>query len=110
MTAVRIEGSSFDVEVSLESLARTAGLDRTGEVNLEKALRLADRLGGHLVSGHVDGIGEVLSFDPVGESWRLVLRAPANLGRFLAYKGSVTVDGVSLTVNSDAEVAEGCEF
>jgi riboflavin synthase len=110
MTAVRIEGARFDVEVSLESLARTVGLDRIGEVNLEKALRLADRLGGHLVSGHVDGIGEVVRFDPVGESWRLLLRSPADLGRFLAYKGSVTVDGVSLTVNSVADVADGCEF
>lgn len=110
MTAVRIDGRHFDVEVSLESLSRTVGLDAPGEVNLEKALRLADRLGGHLVSGHVDGIGEVISFDPIGESWRLLLRAPAPLGRFLAYKGSITVDGVSLTVNSVADRPEGCEF
>ena len=100
MTAVAIEGNRFRVEVSLESLDKTAGLSKPGEVNLEKALRLSDRLGGHLVSGHVDGLGEVVVFEPVGESWRLNIRVPASIARYLAYKGSVTVNGTSLTVNS----------
>lgn len=110
MTAVQVDGRRFAVDVSRESLSRTAGLDRPGEVNLEKALRLADRLGGHLVSGHVDGLGTVVAFDPVGESWRLVLRAPAALARYLAYKGSITVNGVSLTVNRVTDVPDGAEF
>ena len=110
MTAVAIDGDRFAVDVSRESLDKTAGLDRPGEVNLEKALRLADRLGGHLVSGHVDGLGEVVVFEPVGESWRLDLRVPAMLSKFLAYKGSVTVNGTSLTVNSVRDVDDGaCE-
>jgi riboflavin synthase len=107
MTAVAIDGDRFAVEVSLESLDKTAGLDRPGEVNLEKALRLADRLGGHLVSGHVDGLGEVVVFEPVGESWRLDIRVPAMLSKFLAYKGSVTVNGTSLTVNSVHDLDDG---
>ena len=99
MTAVAVEDTRFAVEVSRESLDKTAGLAAPGEVNLEKALRLADRLGGHLVSGHVDGLAEVVRFDPFGESWRLQLQVPGALARYFAYKGSVTVDGVSLTVN-----------
>lgn len=99
LTVVAHEGDRFQVDVSRESLDCTAGLDAAGEVNLEKALRLADRLGGHLVSGHVDGVGEVISFEPVGESHELVIRAPAGLAKYLARKGSVTVDGVSLTLN-----------
>lgn len=110
MTAVGIDHGCFVVEVSRESLSRTRGLDRVGEVNLEKAMRLDDRIGGHLVSGHVDGLGDVVSFEPVGESWRLVLRAPAGLAKYFAYKGSVTVNGVSLTVNRVADVADGAEF
>jgi len=105
MTAVAIEGNRFKVEVSLESLDKTAGLSKPGEVNLEKALRLSDRLGGHLVSGHVDGLGEVVVFEPVGESWRLDIRVPASIARYLAYKGSVTVNGTSLTVNSVVDQA-----
>ena len=89
----------FAVEVSLESLSRTVGLAAPGMVNLEKALRLSDRLGGHLVSGHVDGLGRVATFDPVGESWFLAIEVPAALAKYFAFKGSVTVDGVSLTVN-----------
>ena len=107
MTAISIEGTRFVVEVSRESLSKTAGLDAPGEVNLEKALRLSDRLGGHLVSGHVDGLGEVAVFEPVGESWRLDVRAPAGLSKYLAYKGSVTVDGTSLTVNSVTDLPDG---
>lgn len=110
MTAIGIDGRRFRVEVSKESLAKTSGLDRPGEVNLEKAMRLDDRIGGHLVSGHVDGLGEVVSFEPVAESWRLVVRAPASLAKYFAYKGSVTVNGVSLTVNRVTDVAGGAEF
>ncbi len=110
MTAIGIDGGRFVVEVSKESLAKTSGLDRAGDVNLEKAMRLDDRIGGHLVSGHVDGLGQVVAFEPVGESWRLVLRAPAELAKFFAYKGSVTVNGVSLTVNRVSDVAGGAEF
>lgn len=99
MTVVAKQANCFDVDVSRESLSKTCGLDAPGEVNLEKALTLAERLGGHLVSGHVDGLGRVHSFDAVGESRELVIDAPAELGRFLAYKGSVVVNGVSLTVN-----------
>jgi len=110
MTVVRIDGRRFFVDVSAESLSKTVGLDAPGEVNLEKALTLADRLGGHLVSGHVDGIGEVVSFEPVGESWRLVVRAGEALGKYLAYKGSITVNGVSLTVNRVVDTEAGTEF
>ncbi len=110
MTVVGIEECRFAVDVSGESLSKTVGLDAPGEVNLEKALTLADRLGGHLVSGHVDGIGEVVSFEPVGESWRLVVRADNDLGKYLAYKGSITVNGVSLTVNNVVDTKTGSEF
>ncbi|MBA4110658.1 MAG: riboflavin synthase [Leptothrix sp. (in: Bacteria)] len=89
----------FTIDVSAESLVRTAGLTENGPVNLEKAMRPQDRLGGHLVSGHVDGVGEVAHFAPVGESWELRILAPRELARFLVYKGSITVNGVSLTVN-----------
>ena len=112
MTAVEIGAAAarFAVDISAESLARTTGLDRPGLINLEKALRASDRLGGHIVSGHVDGMGVVTHFAPVGESWELRVLAPRDLARFLAYKGSITVNGVSLTVNSVADQAEGCEF
>lgn len=110
MTVIARESDSFDVEVSRESLDKTVGLDAPGRVNLEKALRLADRLGGHLVSGHVDGLGEVVHFAPVGESHELRVRAPRELGRYLAYKGSVVVNGVSLTVNRVSDEADGCVF
>jgi len=102
--------AAFTIDISAESLARTAGLDGIGPINLEKALRANDRLGGHLVSGHVDGIGTVSRFAPVGESWELCVTAPRELARFLAYKGSITVNGVSLTVNRVDDRAEGCEF
>jgi len=104
MTVVEKNERAFAVDVSRESLNRTAGLDQPGEVNLEKALTLAERLGGHLVSGHVDGLGTVHSFEQVGESYKLVVDAPAELGKFLAYKGSVVVNGVSLTVNNVEDV------
>lgn len=100
MTVIAHEGQRFDVDVSRESLTKTVGLDRPGPVNLEKALRLADRLGGHLVSGHVDGLADVVGFEPVGESHCLSIRIPAGLGKYFAYKGSVVINGVSLTVNT----------
>lgn len=100
LTAVKIEGNSFTVDVSRETLNCTVGLEQQGaEVNLEKALRLADRLGGHLVSGHVDGVGEVLEFANLGESWKLKVCVPVALSKYIAAKGSITVNGVSLTVN-----------
>ena len=99
MTVVEKTASVFCVDVSRESLNCTVGLDAPGEVNLEKALTLAERLGGHLVSGHVDGLGQVHRFEAVGESWELVIDAPGELAKFLAFKGSVVINGVSLTVN-----------
>jgi riboflavin synthase len=110
MTATQVDGRRFTVDVSGESLSKTAGLDTPGEVNVETSLRVGDKLGGHLVAGHVDGIGEVLRFAQVQESWELVIRVPGDLGRYLAYKGSVTVNGVSLTVNRVTDATAGCEI
>ena len=110
MTVIALQAQRFQVDVSRESLNLTVGLDRAGEVNLEKSLRVGDQIGGHLVSGHVDGMGEVLSFDRVGESRALVIRVPAHLARFLAYKGSITVNGISLTVNRVTDVVDGCDI
>ena len=109
VTSFDLAASTFDLMVSAESLDKTAGLDRVGPINLEKALRANDRLGGHMVSGHVDGIGLVTHFAPSGESWDLRILAPTALGKFLAYKGSITVNGVSLTVNRIHDRADGCE-
>jgi len=106
LTVVALAGARFEVDVSQETIACTAGLGAPGEVNLEKSLTLADRLGGHLVTGHVDGVGEVIAFDAVGDNRRLVVRAPPELGRYIARKGSIAVQGVSLTVNQVA----GAEF
>ncbi len=106
LTVIAHEGNTVQFDVSRETLNCTVGLAEPGEVNLEKALRLSDRLGGHLVSGHVDGIGVVQKFEPVGESHELVIRAPAALAGYIAKKGSITVDGVSLTVNR----VEGRDF
>lgn len=100
----------FTIDISAESLDKTAGLGELGPVNLEKALRAHDRLGGHIVSGHVDGIGHVEFFEPVGESWELRIRSPKALAKFLAYKGSITVNGVSLTVNRVSDLPDACEF
>jgi len=99
LTAVALTADSFTVDVSAETLRVTAGFMPGAEVNLEKALRLADRLGGHLVSGHVDGVGSVHRFAPEGESHRLEIDAPGELARYIIRKGSITVNGVSLTVN-----------
>lgn len=112
MTVTTLEPAAlcFTIDISAESLARTAGLDTPGvPINLEKALRAHDRLGGHIVSGHVDGIGHVSRFAPVGESWELRVLAPKDLGKYLAYKGSITLNGVSLTVNAVGDLPEGCE-
>lgn len=115
LTATDVSGSVFGADVSVETLSKTAGLDRCHAVNLETSLALGDKLGGHLVAGHVDGIGTVLRFAPVGESVELAVLAPAGLARFLAVKGSVCVDGVSLTVNQvrdrgAGDAAPGCEI
>ncbi len=100
LTVVLKSPSGFEADVSDETLRCTAGLDAPGEVNMEKAMRLSDRLDGHIVSGHVDGVGEVVAFDHLGESTLVRIRAPADLERYIARKGSVTVQGVSLTVNA----------
>ena len=112
MTATHVDkpAARFTLDLSAESLDKTAGLDRPGPINLEKALRAHDRLGGHLVSGHVDGIGQVTRYAASGESFELRIAAPKALARFLAYKGSITVNGVSLTVNHVVDQPEGCEF
>lgn len=110
MTVIALDGRHFQVDVSRESLNLTVGLDREGEVNLEKSLRVGDQIGGHLVSGHVDGLGTVLRFGTVGESRELAIRVPPHLARFLAYKGSITVNGISLTVNRVTDVADGCDI
>jgi riboflavin synthase len=111
VTSLDLPHHHFTIDVSAESLARTTGLSQPGHrLNLEKALRAQDRLGGHIVSGHVDGVGTVTRFAQVGESWELRVMAPPELGKYLAYKGSITVNGVSLTVNQISDSPEGCEF
>ncbi|MBU3621170.1 riboflavin synthase [Polynucleobacter sp. CS-Odin-A6] len=112
MTATELTSNTFVLDISRESLNKTVGLDKVGPVNLEKALRLNDRLGGHLVSGHVDGVGKVTHFatvaqDPYG-SWLLQIGTPKALAPFLAYKGSIVVNGVSLTVNLTEDTADAC--
>ena len=102
--------SQFTIDISAESLDKTAGLDQAGPINLEKALRAGDRLGGHIVSGHVDGVGHVSHFAQVGESWELRILAPHGLAKYLAYKGSITINGVSLTVNQVSDQAQGCDI
>ena len=112
MTATQLSGNTFALDISRESLNKTVGLDKVGPVNLEKALRLNDRLGGHLVSGHVDGVGEVFHFAPVDQdadgSWLLRIKAPKDLAHYLAYKGSIVVNGVSLTVNTTEDTTDAC--
>jgi riboflavin synthase len=109
MTVVELDQAHFEVDISHESLRLTVGLQQPGEVNLEKSLRIGDAIGGHLVSGHVDGLGHVVSFDTVGESRELIIRAPKSLAPYLAYKGSITVNGISLTVNRVTDRPEGCD-
>jgi riboflavin synthase len=112
MTATDIDGNTFALDISRESLNKTVGLDQVGPVNLEKALRLNDRLGGHLVSGHVDGVGKVAHFSQIAQdaygSWLLRIEAPKALAPFLAYKGSIVVNGVSLTVNKTVDSSNAC--
>lgn len=110
VTGLDAAAARFTLDISAESLDKTAGLGEPGPVNLEKALRAHDRLGGHLVSGHVDGIGTVSRFQDLGGHHELRVRAPRELARFLAYKGSIAVNGVSLTVNRVEDGAQGCEF
>lgn len=110
MTVIEKTANGFKIDVSHESLDKTVGLDGENEVNLEKAMALGDMLGGHLVSGHVDGVGIVRKFSPVAESWELIIEAPLHLAKFLAYKGSVAVNGVSLTVNTVSDIDTGCLF
>jgi riboflavin synthase len=110
VTTLDLSAEQFTIDISQESLSKTAGLDSVGSINLEKALRANDRLGGHIVSGHVDGVGHVSHFVQVGESWELRVTAPQMLAKYLAYKGSITVNGVSLTVNAVKDIAEGCEI
>ena len=110
VTAINAALQQFIIDISAESLDKTAGLNELGAVNLEKALRAHDRLGGHIVSGHVDGIGQVTHFAEIGESWQLRVMAPPALAKYLAYKGSITINGVSLTVNQIQDSAAGCEM
>lgn len=110
MTVVALDQQRFSVDVSRESLDCTVGLDTTGDVNLEYSLRLGDTLDGHLVSGHVDGLGTVAHFEPVGESFDLRIDVPQAMARYMAYKGSITVNGVSLTVNQVDDHAQGCQI
>lgn len=100
LTVIALTKDSFSAHVSKETLSCTVGLDTKKPVNLEKALRLSDRLGGHLVSGHVDGIGQVVKYDQLGDCTHLALRVPHVISRYVAIKGSLAIDGVSLTVNS----------
>jgi riboflavin synthase len=112
MTATQLQGNTFSLDISRESLNKTVGLDRVCPVNLEKAMRLNDRLGGHLVSGHVDGAGKVAHFSQVANdaygSWLLRIEAPKDLAPYLAYKGSIVVNGVSLTVNKTEDSSNAC--
>ncbi|WP_079418697.1 riboflavin synthase [Thiomonas intermedia] len=109
MTVVDLQLDAFAIDISAESLARTAGLDAPGAlVNLEQSVSLSTKLGGHLVTGHVDGVGRVARFEPIGESWLLEVDAPSALGRFFAYKGSIVVNGVSLTVNRVEDLPGHC--
>ncbi|MEO7345084.1 MAG: riboflavin synthase [Methylotenera sp.] len=105
LTAISLSDTHFEAHVSKETLSVTVGLEaadmaHTKSVNLEKALRLSDRLGGHLVSGHVDGVGQVVHFEQLGDCWKLDIRAPHAISKYIAIKGSICVNGVSLTVNT----------
>ena len=107
LTVVAKSPETFSVDVSNETLSMTAGLTQGNEVNLEKSLRFGDRIGGHLVSGHIDGVGLVTAMEDLGASWRLEIDAPKDLAKFVARKGSITVNGVSLTVNTVSDAVGG---
>ena len=109
LTVTAIDGTHFHADLSEETLARTANLDRCGPVNLELSLALGDRIGGHLVLGHVDAVGTVLGLVPAGDSRELRVRAPQSLAPCLAFKGSLAVDGVSLTINRVEDSEQGCD-
>ena len=110
VTTLNPTQGQFGIDISAESLDKTTGLAQGKSVNLEKALRASDRLGGHIVAGHVDGIGQISHFAPVGESWELRVQVPTQLTKYLAYKGSITINGVSLTVNRVRDNRAGCEI
>ncbi len=110
MTVVHKSADAFEVDVSRESLNRTTRLDCQGPVNLEKAMRASDRLGGHMVSGHIDGTGIVRAIEPAAESWRLCVELPAEMSAYVTEKGSIALDGVSLTVNTVSDTPGGCEI
>lgn len=110
VTTLDSKRGQFTIDISAESLSKTSGLTESAIINLEKALRANDRLGGHLVSGHVDGVGEVTYFAQVGESWTLRVITPKSIAKYLAIKGSITINGVSLTVNSVTDLTSGCEI
>ena len=103
LTVVARDASGFEADVSMATLEVTTGLEGGRAVNLEKSLRASDRMGGHIVAGHVDGVGTVIAFDDLGGSFRLEIEIPAELSRYIARKASITVDGVSLTVNEVSE-------
>jgi riboflavin synthase len=100
LTVIHLNKTHFEVQVSKETIDVTTSLSSKQAVNLEKALRLQDRLGGHLVSGHVDGVGQVVQFETLGDCWLLAIAAPNAISKYIAKKGSISVNGVSLTVNS----------
>ena len=108
LTAVELTDEGFIADVSVETLSLTtiANWQVGSRINLEKAMQATDRFGGHIVSGHVDGIGEVISLHEDARSWRFRMRAPRDLAKYIAHKGSITVDGTSLTINK----VEGSEF
>jgi riboflavin synthase len=110
LTVVAKGPETFEADVSPETLGATIGFAQGSQVNLEKSLRFGDRIGGHLVSGHVDGVGVVTAMEDLGASWRLEICAPAELGKYVARKGSICVDGVSLTVNRVRDEARGALF
>lgn len=110
MTVVALQAKRFQVDVSAESLRCTVRLDQEGPVNLEKAMRANDRLGGHMVSGHVDGTAEVIRVMPIGESWCLEVRIPAEFSALVSEKGSIAIDGVSLTINTVVDGPQGTEI
>jgi riboflavin synthase len=108
LTVIELTGEGFVADVSVETLTLTTiGNWQTGSrINLEKAMRATDRLGGHIVSGHIDGIGEVVALEEDARSWRFRMRAPREIAKYIAHKGSITLDGTSLTVN----IVDGAEF
>ncbi|MEM8697144.1 MAG: riboflavin synthase [Pseudomonadota bacterium] len=112
LTVVDKGADWFAVDLSAETVSRTAEgqWNAGGRLNLERSLKLGDEMGGHIVTGHVDGIGEIVSAEPVGDSTELVIRAPDDLARLIAPKGSITLDGVSLTVNEVRDTDKGCHF